>query len=156
MSAHTAVANRARGPYNSSVTTPGSPPRAALRALWALIFLPIIAGACGSGTSRNPFDGSAPGPTGERIRIEVQNLNFNDATVWALRSSQRIRVGRVTGKTDQMFDIAWNTATPIAFQVDVVSGRACRTPSIAVEPDSRVWVTIPSDMGLGQCRIGRR
>jgi hypothetical protein len=132
------------------------PPRAALRALCALVILPGIVTACGGGTAQNPFDGSTATPGGERIRIEVQNLNFNDATVWALRSSQRIRVGRVTGKTDQMFDIAWNTAQPIAIQVDVVSGRGCRTNAVAVEPNSRVWVTIPSDMGLGQCRIGRR
>lgn len=105
---------------------------------------------------RNPFDGTVLGGVEDEVRVEVQNLNFNDASVWALRSSQRIRVGRVTGKTDVSFTVRWNTAQPIAFEVDVVGGRSCRTGSIPVEAASRVWLSIPSDMGLGTCRIGRR
>lgn len=140
-----------------SVITRLLPPIAADSRRWALLAaLPVAFSACGGGPTRNPFDGTTTGGIGERIRIEVQNLNFNDATIWAMRSSQRIRVGRVTGKTDQSFTVQWNTAAPIGFQVDVVSGRSCRTGSIPVEAESRVWLTIPSDMGLGTCRIGRR
>ena len=115
-----------------------------------------VAVGCGGGSARNPFDPSAGPGVGDRIRVEVQNLNFNDVTVWALRNSQRVRVGRVTGKTDQTFTIPWNVAQPIWFEIDVVSGRSCRTPQVPVDPDSLVWVVIPSEIGLSACRAGRR
>ena len=110
----------------------------------------------GGGRAGNPFDPSPPEGTADRIRVEVQNLNFNDVTVWAMRSSQRIRVGRVTGKTDQTFTIEWNVAVPISFRVDVVAGRSCETERVPVDANSRVWVTIPSSLGLSPCRAGRR
>jgi hypothetical protein len=123
--------------------------------LLAVATLAVAAG-CGGGSARNPFDPSSTPGGGDRIRVEVQNLNFNDVTIWALRNSQRVRVGRVTGKTDQTFTIAWNVAQPIWFEIDVVSGRSCRTPQVPVDPDSSVWVVIPSAMGLSACRAGRR
>ena len=116
----------------------------------------VAAGACG-GTGRvvNPFDGTVTGGVESRIRVEVQNLNFNDATVWGLRGSQRIRIGRVPGKGDREFNVEWNIATAIAFEIDIVASRGCRTRAVPVESGSRVWVTIPSDMGF-DCRAGRR
>lgn len=122
----------------------------------ALLVALTLISACGGGRARNPFDPSSSGGLENRIRIEVQNLNFNDATVYAMRQTQRIRLGRVTGKTDQTFRIDWNVAQPIAFQIDVVSGRSCRTGQVGVDQGSRIWVTIPSDMGFGACRAGRR
>ena len=117
----------------------------------------VATSACGGGSAHNPFDPSASRtPGADRIRIEVQNLNFNDVTVWAMRQSQRVRVGRVTGKTDQTFTIDWNVANPIWFEVDVVSGRSCRTGQVPVDPQSRVWLVVPSEIGLSACRAGRR
>ena len=52
----------------------------------------------------NPFDGTTPGAA-PRLRIEVQNLHFNDLTIWAMRSGVRVRVGRVGGKDSQTFSI---------------------------------------------------
>ena len=121
-----------------------------------LAYVLVACTACGGGRARNPFDPSSTEGTADRIRVEVDNLNFNDATIWAMRSGQRIRVGRVTGKTEQNFTIEWNMAVPISFQVDVVSGRTCGTQQIPVDSNSRVWVTIPSSLGLTPCRAGRR
>lgn len=128
--------------------------RTTRRACLALMLLG--AGSCGTAQSPNPFDPSDPTGRPDRIRIEVQNLNFNDASIFAVRQSQRVRVGRVTGKTDQTFTIEWNAAVPISFQIDVVSGRSCQTGLIGVDRDSRVWVTIPSELGLSPCQAGRR
>lgn len=116
----------------------------------------VAVSACGGGSARNPFDASSTRAGVERIQIEVQNLNFNDVTVWAMRQSQRVRVGRVTGKTDQTFRIEWNVANPIWFEIDIVSGRSCRTGQVPVDPQSRVWLIIPSEVGLSACRAGRR
>ncbi len=107
---------------------------------------------------RSPFDGSGAASSGEeRIRVDIQNLSFNDITVWAVRSSgQRQRVARVTGKTDDSVSIDWNVAIPLSFFIEQVSGRSCRTGQVGVEPGARVWVTVPSNVGAQPCRAGRR
>ncbi len=130
-------------------------PAARLRAVFALVTL-VGASACGAlGNSvPNPFAGGAQAGE-DRLRIQVQNMNFNDVTVYAVSAGQRIRLGNVTGKTDESFQIDWNFANPIAFQVDVIGGRGCNTSAIAVDPGARVWVQIPSEMGISGCRSGR-
>ncbi|MDX1645655.1 MAG: hypothetical protein R3304_00820 [Longimicrobiales bacterium] len=126
----------------------------------ALVVVLCGLGACA--TSRNsrpnPFTGEGVGgsPMEDEIRVEVQNLNFNDITVWAVRQGQRVRVGRVTGKTDQTFRIDWNLALPIYFVVDVTGGRGCRTQGVSVERNATVWLAVPSNVGASPCRIGRR
>ena len=116
----------------------------------------LVASACGLSTNaRNPFDGSLAQAQEDRLRIQVQNMNFNDVTVFAVSSGQRVRVGSVTGKTDGNFRLTWNYADHISFQISVVGGRNCNTAPIAVDPGARVWVQIPIEIGAGQCRSGR-
>jgi len=116
--------------------------------------------ACASSRSDapSPFEGGrSQGSSAEDpIRVDVQNLNFNDITVWAVRQGQRIRLGRVTGKTDESFRTEWNLALPIYFVIDVTGGRSCRTNQVAVERNARVWVIVPANVGSQPCRVGRR
>jgi hypothetical protein len=133
--------------------------RRRIRAPAVLVGGILLMSGCTARTSApSPFDGD-PG-TGSRtedpIRIDVQNLNFNDATVWAIRQGQRVRLGRVTGKTDETFTLDWNLALPISFVIDVTGGRECQTGRIGVERNARVWVQIPSNVGMQPCQAGRR
>lgn len=126
----------------------------------ALMLAVTTLAACGGSrtSAPSPFEGGAPrgSTTEDPIRIDVQNLNFNDITIWAIRQGQRIRLGRVTGKTDETFRIAWNLAIPISFTIDVTGGRGCRTVAVAVERNATVWVTVPSNVGTQPCQVGRR
>jgi hypothetical protein len=117
-----------------------------------------LAGCASRNQAPNPFDGSSPTASGaeDPIRVEVQNLNFNDVTVWALRQGQRVRLGRVTGKTDETFRINWNPAFPIGFVIDVTGGRSCQTGLVGVDPDAIVWVSVPANVGAQPCYAGRR
>ena len=144
-----------------NLPTSKAPTRAMTARFVAVVVVTVATAACGTATSRaNPFDGSAPQASGssaeDPIRIELQNLNFGDITVWALRRGQRVRLGRVTGKSDETFDIQWNVAIPISFEIDVTGGRGCRTSLVPVEPNARVWVAVPSQVGVTPCRAGRR
>jgi len=126
----------------------------------AVAVVTVATAGCGAATSRaNPFDGSGPQSAGtsaeDPIRIDLQNLNFGDITVWALRRGQRIRLGRVTGKSDETFNIQWNVAIPISFEIDVIGGRGCRTGQVPVERNARIWVAVPSQVGVTPCRAGR-
>lgn len=126
----------------------------------AVMGIVTLAQGCSSrAQTRSPFDGPAAvgsSSTEDPIRIEVQNLNFNDITIWALRNGQRVRLGRVTGKTDHTFRIGWNVAIPISFNIDVTGGRSCNTQQIGVEPNAVVLLSIPNSVGNQPCRIGRR
>lgn len=127
----------------------------------SLLAFALTLSGCGGGNAgtRNPFDPNAvPASSSAEapIQIDVQNSNFNDVTIWAIRSGQRIRLGRVTGKTDQQFRIGWNPALPIYFTIDEVGGRGCRTNMLSVEPNARVWIMIPTNIGLQPCQAGRR
>ncbi|MEX2466267.1 MAG: hypothetical protein WD995_05120 [Gemmatimonadota bacterium] len=116
----------------------------------------LVASSCGlSSNARNPFDGSLQQQEEDRLRISVQNMNFNDITVYAISSGQRVRVGSVTGKTDGTFRLPWNYANPISFEINVIGGRGCDTPPISVDPGARIWVQVPNQVGMGQCRSGR-
>ncbi|MDA1102640.1 MAG: hypothetical protein O2956_03500 [Gemmatimonadetes bacterium] len=122
-----------------------------------LMFFMVGCGTTSGGP--NPFDGTPAGSnsTEDPIRIDVQNLSFNDVSVWAIRQGQRVRLlGRVTGKTDATFTINWNVALPISFSIDVVGGRSCTTVQVGVDRDARVWISIPSNVGAQPCQAGRR
>ena len=123
----------------------------------ALALTGLTACASSRTSGPNPFAGEGGGGSSveDQIRVDIQNLNFNDITVWAVRQGQRIRVGRVTGKTDETFRIDWNLALPIYFVIDVTGGRSCRTSQVSVERNARVWVAVPSNVGASPCRIGR-
>ena len=134
-------------------------PYAALTRVLPLALAVVLSACGGGGAGHNPFDPSSiPGSSAgdEPIQVDVQNSNFNDVTIWAIRSGQRIRLGRVTGKTDEQFRIAWNPAVPIYFTIDVVGGRGCRSNSLSVERNARVWLVIPANIGLQPCQAGRR
>ncbi len=162
------VALSVPGPYDLKVMMMTIPKQYSERArrlsaagrFFSTIWMVALATGCGTTTATgNPFDASAiPGAAAgeDPIRIEARNRNFNDVTIWAVRQGQRIRLGRVTGKTDETFRINWNVAFPISFEIDVVGGRGCRTGQVAVERSGRVWIEIPLAVGNQPCRAGRR
>lgn len=107
----------------------------------------------------DPFRGGSRGGVdseGGRLTVEVQNLNFNDISVFAFRRGERIRVGDVTGKTDRTFQVPWAFSAPVQFRIEIVSGRSCGTQTVNGDPGSGVWIQVPADVGLSQCRVGRR
>jgi len=123
--------------------------------MMVLVSLAFTAGCGISTNARNPFDGSLQQEQEDRLRIQIQNMNFNDVTIFAVSTGQRIRLGSVTGKTDRDFRLQWNYADPISFQINVVGGRGCDTQPIQVDRGARIWVQIPSEVGMSGCRSGR-
>lgn len=109
----------------------------------------------GMGRSPDPFTGGANAGTG-RLTVEVQNLNFNDLAIFAVRSGEQIRLGRVTGKSDARFTTEWNFAHPVRFRVDIVGGETCATRELTVDPGGRVFVQIPANIGMSPCLASRR
>lgn len=115
--------------------------RSALSVIPALL-LALAVGACAStgSTGGDPFS-DAPGA--EEIRIEIQNLNFADATVWALvQSGRRIRLGTVRGKSDSVFTLPWDFSLPLRMEIDLVAGGRCLTEELQVDPGDSLLLQI--------------
>ena len=79
--------------------------------------------------------------------VEVQNQSFLDMTVYAERSSQRVRLGLATGNAKTRFVIPPGIVTGIAtlrFIADPIgSNRASVSQEISVTPGDTVVMTIP-------------
>ena len=129
---------------------PSRPPCRAM--LMAMLALALVACARG-GNAQNPFVGRASREGSIEVRIE--NQNFGDATIHALRGGERIRLGQVTGKSQKDFKIRWNFSVPIEFQVDLVGGEGCGVRPMTVDPGDRVWLRIPTQIGMTPCYAGK-
>ncbi len=108
-----------------------------------------------SGRRQNPFAAPGTGPGEGSIHVRVDNRNFNDATIHAIRGGERIRLGQVTGKSESTFKLKWNFSLPLAFYVDLIGGTGCNVREISVDPGDRVWVNIPVQIGATPCYAGK-
>ena len=98
--------------------------------------------ACNAFKSGNDTS-SASGPT----VVQVDNHGFLDMTVYASRSSQRVRLGTATGNGKTYFNIPtvlMSGLTPLRFVADPIGGRrASVSEEITVAPGDTVVLTIP-------------
>jgi hypothetical protein len=110
----------------------------------------LALGGCAAGyrTGADPFAaGSSAGEysaSGRRLRIEVQNNNFNDARVEARGIGRQRRLGRVQGTGSEVFTMDWTVSAPIYFEIDLLGGERCVTRSIEVAGGQTVRLTIDS------------
>ena len=113
-----------------------------------------LLGACFSGYGQppNPFSpAEAPG----EIQIRVENQNFNDVTLYALRGGEPMRLGDIIGKSSGRFTVDWNFSLPLEFRAELVGGGACSIRPLSVDPGDRIWVRIPVQMGVTPCESGK-
>jgi len=93
----------------------------------------------------------APGLFGERrarpqIRIDVTNLNFQDATLHALRGGERHRLGTVTGKASATYTIEWRVPQTFQIEIDLLAGGRCTTRAVTVDPAEQIQLQIEVDL----------
>jgi hypothetical protein len=102
----------------------------AARLLTCLVFA-----GCASTTSSSsgdPFSGSSTGPS--NVRIIVQNMNFADARLYAVRRGARTRLGTVGGNRDDEFTMRWGFSDVLRIEINLLAGPTCVTPEIMVDP----------------------
>ena len=109
----------------------------------ALILLAALSSAACS-TARTPFSDGQTG--GQTIRVEVRNLNFDPATVWAVRSGERIRLGIVEGKLDRTFRVPWPNPSSLQIEVALQGGGRCITRAVPVNPGETMVMDVASDL----------
>lgn len=93
----------------------------------------------------------APGSGGagqnEPTAVRIDNQGFADMTVYAVRSSQRVRLGLVPGHTVRTFDLPQGLLGGLAtlrFIADPIGAtRSSVSEEITVAPGDTVMMTIP-------------
>lgn len=117
----------------------------ALVALLAILLLPACVMPRGGGGGRwEPGDGSTQD---QRATIRVENRSWNEVTVYAMRSTQRIRLGNVPGVSTRTFNIPQGLVgqgTSLRFQADPIgSDRAPISQEIFVNAGDEVQMYVP-------------
>lgn len=113
-----------------------------MRRLAVLLLVALWSSACAS--ARTPFSDGAD--RGQTIEVEVRNQNFNQATLWVLRSGERIRLGIVEGKQDRSFRVPWRTPSPLQIEVVIQGGDRCVTRAVQVDPGDSLTMEVASDL----------
>ena len=133
------------------------PPSFPARRLAAVVVLSLTLAGCGKGygQAQNPFAPAGSRGNDGQVRILVENQNFGDATVHALRGGERIRLGDVVGKSEQRFTVRWNFTLPMEIEVRIRGGGSCRVRPMPVDPGDDVWVRIPSELRATPCYSGK-
>ncbi len=112
------------------------------RGTMGMALLVALAGcATGSGT---PAPGVFVESRPSTVRIEVQNLNFQDARLYTYRRGARAFLGVVAGKRDQSFVIDWDVPQPMYVEIDMLAGPRCYTEELQVDPGDVLELQIAS------------
>lgn len=118
----------------------GASPRYAVAPALAASLWILAACAGRQALSDDPFSSTLEGKG--QIQIEVTNLNFSDATLWAHRGSMRVRLGVVTGKADGVFNLEWRTIDPLRLEVDLLALGRCVTREMIADPGDVILLQI--------------
>lgn len=101
----------------------------------AIVLLAFVLAGCGSAPPPNlpqPFSGNSGRATS--VRLIVQNRNFSDARLYALRSGRRTALGVVGGLQDAEFTLDWVLPEPLRIEIDMLAGPRCSTEEMQVDP----------------------
>ena len=104
-----------------------------------LLAVAAVTGCAGFRAAPDPFEESARAR--RIITIEVENHNFNDATVRSVARVER-RLGVVTGNGKETFTIPWTTLDDLQIRIDMLAGARFTTNRVTVSPGESVFLTI--------------
>lgn len=112
-------------------------------ALGFITFLLVTLGGCasgGGGLQGDPFSGG--GGDGAGIYIVVENLAFNESTVDVVSNAGRARLGRVSGKGTERFQLPWSTSVDLRLEISILAGPNFSTETITANPGDVLSYTI--------------
>jgi len=92
----------------------------------------------------NPYEGGTASTT---IRLDVENRNFYDATIYVIEDQGPARrVGDVVGNGTRSFQVRWESAAAMSFRIDLLAGGSCTTPPVVVSPGEVLGLQIVSNV----------
>lgn len=116
-----------------------------MRSALAVIAVMLSSTACASTatpTDSDPFDNS--GSEARSVRLMVQNMNFSDVRLFAIRRGSRTSLGVVSGKRDAEFTLDWPLPEPLQIEIRLLAGPHCLTREMEVDPGDVLELQISS------------
>jgi len=111
------------------------------------IVLAFILSLAACGTLSRGSGGAGGTDQNEVTAVQIENRGFADMTVYAVRSSQRVRLGIVPGHSTKVFDVPrtlMGGLTQLRFIADPIGAtRRSVSEEITVAPGDTVVMTIP-------------
>lgn len=114
----------------------------------------LLAAACASGArpTRDPFAGPSSEARAPGLQVRVINRNFYDARIHAVVGARRIRLGVVSGNSEEVYPLNWQVTDQLSMEIDLVGGARFITPPITASPDERVTLTVESRLENSRLR----
>jgi hypothetical protein len=115
-----------------------------VRTATTLLVLATLAGCASTAgaPAEDPFDPQGSGAA--NVRLLVQNLNFSDARLFAIRPGRRISLGVVGGKQNREFSLDWNVPESLQIEINLLEGSTCLTREMVVDPGDVLDLQIAS------------
>jgi hypothetical protein len=89
----------------------------------------------------------------ESFRLEVENQNYHDATIYVVKDTPRSskRLGDVTGLTTQTFQVPWDAVARMSVHIEFLADGNCTVPGIIVGPGDDLHLQILPANGNAWC-----
>ncbi|MDX1449945.1 MAG: hypothetical protein R3246_12875 [Acidimicrobiia bacterium] len=104
----------------------------------------VLVGCSTRSATPSPFDTDVAA-TG-RIQLQVENMDFNDATLHAVTDGGRERIGTVSGKGQDTFTIEWPFTRDLRVEINLLASDRYTTPRLTVSPGERVRLRITTPL----------
>jgi len=111
----------------------------------ATLLLALTLAGCASTAgvpAQDPFDPQGSGAA--NVRLLVQNLNFSDARLFAIRPGTRTTLGVVGGNQNREFSLDWTVPEPLQIEINLLAGSTCLTREMVVDPGDVLDLQIAS------------
>lgn len=118
-----------------------------VRALLLPSCVALLASACALLPGTASLDEPDPDARSRYLTVEVDNQNFYDATIYAVRPGIRLRVGQVGGFNKDTFRFSWPDLD-LRFEIALLSVGSYYTWSLPVERGDQLSLTILPDLHL--------
>jgi hypothetical protein len=127
-------------------------PAGSARSAWVAALAVLLLTGCAQPARRiDPF--SSPSSRATTMRVEVQNNNFNDATIYftQLGGSER-RVGDVVGNGRRSFVVPLEFTGDVRFRIELLADGWCTMYPVVVSPGDVIGLQIVPDFpGAANC-----
>lgn len=131
---------------NQGTSLPASTgPRAVNAPLAAVLLLAgsVLAAAGCSALGTQPSSGFGPAQRqANQFVLQVENMNFADARLYARWNGDRRRIGVVRGNQTEYFTLTWD-GRQLRIEVDFLAGGSLVSPAIMVSRGDTVVFQIP-------------
>lgn len=113
----------------------------------------LVSSACASSNRAGELEPFTQVGPPSSIRVIVQNLNFSEARLYAIRRGMRTSLGIVGGKQDAEFTIDWSIPDPLQIEIHLLAGPTCTTRELQADPGDIIELQIASVFSDSQaCR----